>query len=56
MNEEKTMKCCICGKDVVLKSDDIPATWFAVYHGWEPYKAVHAECSRKPEHKGWWKD
>ena len=56
MEKERTMKCCACGKDVVLKKDDIPATWFARYKGWEPDRAIHAECSRKPEHKEWWKD
>ena len=56
MKEEITMKCCACGKDVVLKDNDIPATWFARYHIDKPDRAIHAECARKPENKEWWED
>ena len=55
MNAEKTMKCCACGKDVVLKREDIPATWYARYKGCKMTRAIHAECGRKPENKEWWK-
>ena len=54
--KERTEKCCACGKDVVMKRDDIPATWFASYYGNGDLKnAIHADCSRKPENKDWFR-
>jgi hypothetical protein len=59
-NEEdmktETRKCCACGKDVELRVNDIPPTWFARYRGSEIDRAIHSECARKPENNEWWKD
>lgn len=52
----ETRKCCACGKDVELRVNDIPPTWFARYRGSEIDRAIHSECARKPENNEWWKD
>ena len=53
---KERVKCCACGKDVVLKSDDRPATWLAAYLWDKMDKAIHVDCSRKPENREWWKN
>jgi len=47
------MKCCKCNKELDVKVSEIPPKWFGMYTMGELFKAICAECIKKPENKSW---
>ena len=50
------MKCSVCSKEIDVKINDVPASWFGIWHASELKKVICRECIRKPEGKTWGED
>jgi len=55
MKNMKTMKCCVCDKDVRLDGEP-PPKWFGKYNVDKLIRVICRECVMLPENKDWWKD
>ena len=47
------MKCCKCGKEVDVKSNEVPPKWYGTYLAGDLKKMICSECIKKPENKNW---
>jgi hypothetical protein len=48
------MKCCICGKEIDINKNEIPATWFGKYTMSGLVEVICSVCVKKPENEKRW--
>ena len=50
------MKCCKCDKEIDIKVNEVPPTWYGMFLASEVKKVICSECIKSPKGKDWGED